>query len=1163
MAKSSDVRPGATLSGHARERSNGASGAARGERPDAMAAAHHRLLFERSSDAMLIAAVTGHYLDANPAALALLGYERDELLHLSMKDVLVPGPNWTPEAYERSIARGHWEGEVQIRTRAGVILAVGARTLVLDEPDGGTHVTVLQDLTERNRNAATRARLEALIRSSADAIVGETLDGIVTDWNPAAERLYGYSAAEVIGRPLRLLISPERAGETEKLLARARRGESIEGFETIRWTKDGRRIDVSLTISPVLNDAGQIIGTSAIVRDVTERVRLEQELGASQNQFASAFEHAAIGMALVALDGRWLKVNRAICELTGYSEEELLTRTFQDITHPDDLEADLAHVTELLAGRSRSYHMEKRYLRADGEIVWVLLSVSLVRDESGVPRHFISQVQDVTQRKETEAERSATHQKTSEVLERITDGFYALDREWRLTYVNEKAERILGRSREELLGKSFWDEFGPTLETPIHGAFHRAMTEGAASEVDFYYVPLGAWFELRAYPSPNGLSVFFRDVSARRKLEQELRSSEAKYRALVEQIPAVVYLLAADEHQSPLYFSPRFLELTGISSDEALIRPEHGHWLDHVHPEDRARIEAEDSHTNETGAPFQMEYRHLRRDRSYVWVQDECVALRDESGRVIAWQGVLLDITERKAAEAALARERDLMHVLMDSSPDAIYFKDEAGRFTRVNRAAARLYDLDDPAAAVGKTDFDFYPREQARGFWDDERQVLDEGQPLVNRLERQSGEGEAARWTLATKVPFMDADGRIAGLVGISRDITDVVRAQEALGRSEARFRSMIGNATDIITILTADGTVLYESPPIERILGFDRDELVGRNAFDFIHPEDQTAIADAFAAVLTEPAFTPTVEYRFRHADGSWRWLESTAANLLTDSDVNGIVVNSRDVTERKRADEELRAALVASRAGHRAKSLFLAMMSHELRTPLQAVLGYADFLLDGPAGSLTPDQREDIGFIRAGAKRMVALIDQMLDLSRMEAGRLELTARPVDLGEIIEQVRQDVAPQAAAKSLDLIIDLPPALPPVLGDPDRLRQVLLNLAGNAVKFTDVGSVRIVARAIDAGVEVAVHDTGIGITAEALPLIFEEFRQVDSSMTRRYGGAGLGLAVAHRLAEQMGGRIAVTSVPQFGSTFTLHVPVLERQPAAATSSPRSQRSRA
>src|SRR3712207_6679725 len=181
---------------------------------------------------------------------------------------------------------------------------------------------------------------------------------------------------------------------------------------------------------------------------------------------------------------------------------------------------------------------------------------------------------------------------------------------------------------------------------------------------------------------------------------------------------------------------------------------------------------------------------------------------------------------------------------------------------------------------------------------------------------------------------------------------------------------------------------------------------------------------------------------------------------------------------------------------------------MMSHELRTPLQAVLGYSEFLLEGSEGLLTTEQREDIGYIHQAGGRMIALINQMLDLSRMEAGRLQLAALPVDLAQVIEQVRQDVAPQAAAKALALLIDLAPSLPVVIGDAERLRQVLLNLVGNAVKFTDAGCVSITAVSTPTGgVDVIVTDTGIGIPADAVPFIFDQFHQVDSGLTRGHGG--------------------------------------------------------
>jgi PAS domain S-box-containing protein len=998
------------------------------------------------------------------------------------------------------------------------------------------------DLTAEEQNTLTRARLAAIVRSSADAIVGENMDGIITDWNPAAERLYGYTAAEVIGKHVTTVIPADRLAETDHILAQVRRGQSVEGFETVRWSKDGRRFDISLTVSPVYDDTGQIVATAAIVRDitaikaseralaagearyralveqvpaiiytesrfvtepmtyvspyvetflgfppqdflddpefwmqrihpddrervgaaaermhalsapfaedyrmltregqvvwvhdvasqirdssgkflcwqgmaldVTERNRAQEALAASEERFRVAFEAAPIGMALTAPDYRVLQINRAICEIFGYSEEELRETTLRVHTHPDDIAATQVVVDRALAGEISTFALEKRYIHKDGHVIWAQLSGSLVRDDGGAPRYFISHVQDITERVATAAELEAAHRRTQEILQRVTDGFYALDRDWCFTYVNDAAEQMLGRPRAELIGQTIWEAFPPAVDTPLYGAHHQALAEGVTTTLDFYYPPLAAWFDVRAYPSPDGLSVFFRDITA------------------------------------------------------------------------------------------------------------------------------------SKAAEAALAQERDLLRTLMDTSPDAIYFKDVSGHFTRVNKAAAAYYGLTDPAAAIGKSDFDFYPEGQAAGFWADERPVLDQGQPLLNRLEYQSGTGAETRWTLATKMPLRDGAQRITGLVGISRDISDLIHAQEELHRSEARFRSLITNATDLITILAADGTVLYESPAITRLLGYGVAELVGRNAFELVHPDDRAALWEIFARAVADPMLTPTAEFRFQHANGTWRWFESRGTNLLADPDVGGFVVNSRDITERKRTDETLRQALEAAQAANRARSQFLAMMSHELRTPMQAVLGYADLLLAGPPESLSAQQVEDVQAIRQGAERMVALVGQILDLSRLDAGRLEFKFEPVDLAKVIDHVRRDVAPQAAASGLTLEVDVAPSLPVVSGDPMRLHQILLNLAGNAVKFTEQGRIRISAAATAESVTVAVSDTGIGIAADVLPHIFEEFRQADSGMTRRYTGAGLGLAIARKLAEQHGGHISVISQPNAGSTFTLHLPI-------------------
>ena len=276
------------------------------------------------------------------------------------------------------------------------------------------------DSNERKRLEKTQAWFEAIIESSNDAIISKTLDGIITSWNPGAERLFGYTAAEIVGQPMTRLFPPNRMDEELKIIERLKNEERVEHFETVRVAKDGKQLQILATFSPVKDGDGRIIGMSKIAHDITEYKRAEEEireskkglerlveertvaLRESEDHFQNAFKHAAMGVALVAPDGRWIKVNHAICEMTGYSETELLAKTFQDITHPEDLGKDITQVRRMLSREIQTYQMEKRYLHKSGKIVWVLLGVSLVLDSEGQPSYFISQIQDITERQKQE-----------------------------------------------------------------------------------------------------------------------------------------------------------------------------------------------------------------------------------------------------------------------------------------------------------------------------------------------------------------------------------------------------------------------------------------------------------------------------------------------------------------------------------------------------------------------------------------------------------------------------------------------------------------------------------------------------------------------------------------------------------------------------------------
>lgn len=363
-----------------------------------------------------------------------------------------------------------------------------------------------------------------------------------------------------------------------------------------------------------------------------------------------------------------------------------------------------------------------------------------------------------------------------------------------------------------------------------------------------------------------------------------------------------------------------------------------------------------------------------------------------------------------------------------------------------------------------------------------------------------------------------------------------------EALRQSEERFRSLVQNASDIIAVMAADGIVGYTSLSLKNILGYEPEDWLGKKVFEFVHPDDLARAESLLTEALHCSAINITSEFRLQRADGSWRDFEVVVNNLLAESSVAGIVTTCHDITERKRAEEELQKAKESAEAANRAKSQFLANMSHEIRTPLNAVIGMTGLLLNT---ALKPDQRSFVQTIRHSSDSLLTIINDILDLSKIESGKLELEQQPFDLQKCVEASLSLVASKAAEKGLKLTHSIAPTTPKTLvGDAARLSQILVNLTSNALKFTEAGevTVSVTAQQKKAGgdyeIQFAVKDTGIGIPQERIEHLFQSFNQVDSSISRRYGGTGLGLAICKQLTEIMGGRVWVNSKVGQGSTF-------------------------
>jgi two-component system sensor histidine kinase/response regulator len=538
-------------------------------------------------------------------------------------------------------------------------------------------------------------------------------------------------------------------------------------------------------------------------------------------------------------------------------------------------------------------------------------------------------------------------------------------------------------------------------------------------------------------------------------------------------------------------------------------------------------------------------------------------------------------VSRNVGTQSALSEEI-LLNTLMEHIPDCVYFKDCDGKFLWVNQASAHKLGFQNPSEVIGKTDFDFFTADHAQAAFADEQEILRTRRPVVGKEERETWPNQPDTWVSTTKVPFYDPAGKLMGIFGISRDITarklaeeelkearanlqiqvdlqtaslrakneelrreiaDRQRAEEAALREKSLLDALMDNLPDAIYFKDRQGRFIRVNQGLARKHGLrDAAEAIGKTDFDFFTPECAQASYEDELEVMKTGKPLLGAEEREVWPDGTETWASTTKLPLYDNQgQVMGTFGISRDITERKLAEAELRKAKELAEMANRAKSEFLANMSHEIRTPLNGVLGMTELALDT---DLTAEQREYLEMIRSSADSLLRVINDILDFSKIEAHKLDLDPIEFKLHDSLESTMKGLAVRAHQKGLELVCDVAPEVPDdVVGDPTRLRQILTNLVGNAIKFTEQGEVvtRVSLESIkekNAILHFEVADTGIGIAPEHRQSIFDPFSQADASSRRKYQGTGLGLTISSRLVEMMGGRIWMESEVGRGSVF-------------------------
>jgi PAS domain S-box-containing protein len=865
----------------------------------------------------------------------------------------------------------------------------------------------------------------------------------------------------------------------------------------------------------------------------------------------------SIGDGVVATDisGNITFFNAAAEEITGWSINEAMNRRFYELFLFIDgisnqiIESPINNGLKL--GNRIGLQENTVLVTKERGRKYISANVSVIKEETGTISGTVMVFRDITRIRSAELSLIEEKKNFIRVFNSAPVGIIVLDENALISEINEAAFDFLENSNGEIIGKRFGDAFfceegiaskqgcgfgAKCKNCEIKRATHTALKSGLSTKnIEFNKVfVIGEenkerWFKASITPMIDGdkrnAVIVLMDITDRKNNETELRKSRDFYLNMFENFPAMIW--KTDIGGRSTYSGRHWNELVGKEEYESLGLS----WIDVIHPEDRERVNRLHNDSIRNRQPYDIEYRVQNYAGNYRWIQAINRPFYDINGNYDGHIGIGLDITDRKAAEEGLNRYT----ILSGKVRDIIHFIDTEGNIIDVNQSGLETYGYTyEEFAKLNIRDL------RAEGVITAEfLQKCDQVGAVYETVHYRK---DKSTFPVEISAKGVDIGGKRL-VVSIIRDITERKQSELALKENEEKFRSIFDCASDAIYVYEINNN--YKNEKFIEVnnaactyLGYTKEELLTKSFYD-INGEQNKENLESIVAELQ------------RCGKGTFETKHKTKDNRVLDVEVSVYTFNQngkkvaqsmvRDITQRKAAEVALKVAKEAAEIASKTKSEFLANMSHEIRTPINGIVGMVDLTL---LTELNSEQRENLMIVKSCANSLLKVINDILDFSKMEAGKLNIENINFDIKFLIEDTIKAHSQRAVTKGIELNYAFSSTIPQyVVGDPNRLQQILNNLISNAIKFTESGEVWVKVKKIkthegEVEVQFSVEDTGIGIAEENIGKLFESFSQVDGSITRRFGGTGLGLAISKQLAELMGGRLWAESEKDKGSKF-------------------------
>jgi len=1121
----------------------------------------YRNIFENMQDVFYETSVDGTLLEVSPSIAILTHgqYTRDELIGRSMND-FYNNPHARLDLLMALQEKGSVQDfEVTLRNRDNSLVNCTLNVKLYYDANGIAEKMIgsLHDITQRKRaEEALKAEEEimrAITGAAQDAILMMNPAGNISFLNMAAQRIFGYSYHEMLGKNLHELLFPtykmgngEAAGDQFIKNVRESYGQIRE---LVAVHKDGSAITVEVSLSGIdLPDGHYAVG---ILRDVTSRKQTEEALHKSRKEFQSYFDGGSVGLSVTGADRKWIELNQKFCQMLGYKKEELIGHSWSEFTHPDDQTADNVLFDKVLQNDIDSYEIDKRFIRSDGSLLHVTLSVVCLRNDDKSVHHLLASYIDITARKQAEEALSQSNRQYESLINNIDGIVWIADAEtFRFSFVSSQAERILGYSPEQWMkDPAFWArhihpddaDWAVNLCVTASRELRKHDFEYRMIAVDGHAVWLHDIVTVvieNGKPVLHGVMV---DISARKLSEEALKEKENIYRKLVEKMPDGVYKSTHDG--KIIEANPALVTMLGYANREELMAIDVKSEL-YFDSKDR------DSAALEQQFEEMAIYRLRKKDGSEIWVEDHGWYSPGESDDSPVHEGVIRDVSERIFAEIALRESEQKFKNLAESSPFAIMIY-QNGKWVYSNPAGEQIsgYSLQEL---------------ESMNFWDFVHPD-DLGMVKQRGLSRQEGQDTEREYEFRiiskagdTKWVFLTGSsiqykGHPAALVSVT-DVSARHKAEEMLRESEKSYLGLFNSVTEAIYIQSQDGVFIDVNNGVEQMYGYTREELIGKTP-EFLNapgkndlPEIKQMIAEVF-----DTGKPRQFEFWGLRKNGEI-FPKEVIANKGRYFGKEVIVVTARDISERKNAEQEIiklneslerrvEERTAQLEAVNKELEAFSYSISHDLRTPLRALDGFANFLLEDYSMALDAEGKRLLQVIIDNANKMGFLIDDLLAFSRLN--RYSIRISKINMHSMAQVVFEELTAGDPNTQIDFRLH---PIPEAFGDAAMVKQVWMNLIGNAIKYTSKKPARVIEISCEKnGMDkiYKVSDNGAGFNMAYYNKLFGVFQRLHT--VREFEGTGIGLAIVNRIIQRHNGQVWAEGEVNNGASFYFTLPEKKR----------------